>query len=280
MAATYSKPTTIPRWADTGTRVVPSSGKQDTGWIFEEAPPYGWENWLQGVTGDWLKWIDERFDDGPSKDSLMLISPGAGTDALLIGDTLHLHYERVAIDPNAVNATAITTNAKGMGHGGFFKGGATGAGVSCSAGSSNTRGALTLTEQNHPGSPSNGDMWYHTDRLFARVDGQTVQATPTWATIAISTGGTASILQSVNVTSVELGSSTTVIVTFGTAFGGGSSYAVHVTNNKDTDQFYTVIALGSTVVVYGWDLSTGAAISFNDGIARRFAITVESTTHS
>jgi len=89
MAATYTKPTKIPRWADTGTRTEPSSGKKDTGWTFEEAPPYGYENWLQGITGDWLKWIDERFDDGPStnpEDSLEIKVPGTGSVAFVFMD--------------------------------------------------------------------------------------------------------------------------------------------------------------------------------------------------
>jgi|GEM_PF-5815017 len=84
MAATYSKPTVIPRWADTGTRTEPSSGKKDAGWTFEEAPPYNYENWLQGITGDWIKWINERFADGASKDELFIKNPGNADDAIKI----------------------------------------------------------------------------------------------------------------------------------------------------------------------------------------------------
>lgn len=65
MAAVYTKPTKVPRWADvSGTIVEPSSGKKDVGWEFEDAPPFSYENWLVNLTGEWWKWINERFFDG------------------------------------------------------------------------------------------------------------------------------------------------------------------------------------------------------------------------
>jgi len=71
--ATYTKPIAAPRWADNGgDRVEPTSGKKDIGWIFEEAPPYSVMNWLQGVAGDWLLWVDERLDDGATADDLRI----------------------------------------------------------------------------------------------------------------------------------------------------------------------------------------------------------------
>lgn len=130
MAATYSKPTVIPRWADTGTRVVPSAGKLNSGWTFEEAPAYGWENWLQGITGDWWKWIDERLDDGVDEDSFKIIQPEAGNDIMLFELNEVTLYEPVTIDPSGstlTNATGLTAEGKGTGNGAVIEGGATNA---------------------------------------------------------------------------------------------------------------------------------------------------------
>jgi len=75
--ATYSKPTSIPRWADvSGTITEPPSGKKDVGWVFEDVPPAAYENWLQYTTGEWFKWIDERLNDGVTNDFLSIASPG------------------------------------------------------------------------------------------------------------------------------------------------------------------------------------------------------------
>jgi hypothetical protein len=74
--ATYTKPTTVPEWAVTGTRTEPSAGKKNTGWIFEESPPYDFFNWLQGISGDWFNWINERLGDGTTADELRILSTG------------------------------------------------------------------------------------------------------------------------------------------------------------------------------------------------------------
>jgi hypothetical protein len=55
---------TIPRWADTSSNVTePASGKKDIGWIVNEVPPSSYQNWLQKTTGDWFKWVQEKFVD-------------------------------------------------------------------------------------------------------------------------------------------------------------------------------------------------------------------------
>lgn len=83
MAATYSKPTVVPRWADTGTRTEPSELEKDTGWAPLQKPPAQYFNWLGGYTGDWLKWINERMDDGLSgADVFSLLNPNDGTRQL------------------------------------------------------------------------------------------------------------------------------------------------------------------------------------------------------
>lgn len=70
-----TKPTKTPRWADTGTRTEPAEGKKDTGWIFEEEPPFGYFNWLQGIAGDWCKWLNERLFDGSSSSDFKVKAP-------------------------------------------------------------------------------------------------------------------------------------------------------------------------------------------------------------
>ena len=77
MAATYTKPTTIPRWADTSGNVVePSSGKKDAGWLVQEKAISSWQNWMQKSLGDWVKWLNERLYDGATKDECSLRIPG------------------------------------------------------------------------------------------------------------------------------------------------------------------------------------------------------------
>lgn len=67
--AILAKPTVLPLWATDGgaTRVDPSM-QEATGWTFQQAPPFDWMNWLQGYTGDWLAWLDNRFVDGGAGD--------------------------------------------------------------------------------------------------------------------------------------------------------------------------------------------------------------------
>jgi len=84
MAATYTKPTKIPRWADTGTIVEPAEAKKDSGWVTTEKPPASYFNWLENLSGQWFKWLDERLFDGATKDELFLRYPGNGTTALKI----------------------------------------------------------------------------------------------------------------------------------------------------------------------------------------------------
>jgi len=89
MAATYSKPTGIPRWADTSGNVVePSSAKKDEGWVYEEIPPSSYENWRTREIGRWFKWLDERLFDGTTKDAFVLKEPGGGLEMLRLEDTV------------------------------------------------------------------------------------------------------------------------------------------------------------------------------------------------
>ena len=220
MAATYSKPTAIPRWADTGTRVEPTSGKKDTGWIFEEAPPYGWENWIQGITGDWIKWLDERFGDGATKDVLRLTSPGAGTAGLDIADLVHTHHEKVVFTSGETNATTLTATGKGTGHGANFTGGSSGGyGIRAIGGGTggggyfagDTRQGVKVEQTGtpytgtlnvkpitvEPTDPEEGDVWVQGDSGFhTYLDSVHQTMSPIWANIV--TGGTSPTISSSN----------------------------------------------------------------------------------
>ncbi len=74
--ANFSKPTDVPNWADTGTKVDPGASKSLTGWILNESPPFSFFNFLQNLYGEWLGWIDERFFDGATNDDLTIKPPG------------------------------------------------------------------------------------------------------------------------------------------------------------------------------------------------------------
>lgn len=75
-----AKPTSTPRWADTGVVVEPSEAKKDSGWVAPELPPDTFFNWHQNLVGTWVKWINERlFDDGAEED-FQIKSPSGAVD--------------------------------------------------------------------------------------------------------------------------------------------------------------------------------------------------------
>lgn len=53
-----SKPTSIPGWCTTGTRVEPPVGQKASGWTTNQIPPSTYENWRAGIVGDWITWLD------------------------------------------------------------------------------------------------------------------------------------------------------------------------------------------------------------------------------
>ena len=108
---TYSKPTKVPRWADTTSNVSePSSGEKDTGWAVGAIHPSSYQNWISRTVGEWFKWINERLVDGATIDDLKAVV------------TLEVDVSGVA----ATNADALTTKGKGSGSGGEFEGGNSG----------------------------------------------------------------------------------------------------------------------------------------------------------
>lgn len=113
MPATFSKPTKTARWADTGTRVEPSEAKKDTGWVFEEVPPFSFFNYLQGITGDWHQWLGERLADGVDENEFVIRNPNDGSVGIRIKSDGHLEIPSQAIDETdlAVNDAFFRLNA-------------------------------------------------------------------------------------------------------------------------------------------------------------------------
>lgn len=68
---TETKPTSVPRWADTSSNITePSSGEKDAGWGVGDPHPSSWENWKANLIGKWFKWFNERFFDGSDIDKM------------------------------------------------------------------------------------------------------------------------------------------------------------------------------------------------------------------
>jgi len=82
-----SKPTEIPRWATLGVRTDPGAAKKDTGWVIPEPPPDTFFNWLFGVTGDWVTWLDERLFDSGGGTGFTLTGPTGGASVILSSST-------------------------------------------------------------------------------------------------------------------------------------------------------------------------------------------------
>jgi hypothetical protein len=66
-----TKPTTLPRWANSGGDIVePASGKKDIGWVDGEEPAAQHANWLLNELYNWAEYLD----DGSLQGSLALAS--------------------------------------------------------------------------------------------------------------------------------------------------------------------------------------------------------------
>lgn len=85
MPATFSKPTDIPRWADTSGNITePPAPNKDSGWGIGDDHDSAWENWLMNRLGSWIKWIDERLFDGVDENEFVLNEPDGATAAITL----------------------------------------------------------------------------------------------------------------------------------------------------------------------------------------------------
>jgi hypothetical protein len=80
-----AKPSTLPRWANSGGDVVvPLSGKQDVGWVEGEDPPAPYFNWLFLLIYQWLLYLS----DGALSGNHSITGDLSVTGDVTIGDDL------------------------------------------------------------------------------------------------------------------------------------------------------------------------------------------------
>jgi len=107
------KPSDLPRWAtDLGATVIePPNGKKNTGWIFEEAPPFQFMNWLQNLFGAWTQYFNDTgvlqtFDDAVVLNQEQVINFDA---EFITGNLIDLDLNTVAITQVPFNIDHLTT---------------------------------------------------------------------------------------------------------------------------------------------------------------------------
>lgn len=111
-----TKPSDSNRWCSvtTGNRVQPDAAHLNDGWAPAEAPPAQYFNYLNGVTGDWLAWIDERIDDGGSPETTIYTAEQTAIlQAKTTGTTSVLGATFTAGGPVEITGGAPTTPATG-----------------------------------------------------------------------------------------------------------------------------------------------------------------------
>jgi hypothetical protein len=76
------KPTKKPEWTDGVPAKVlePSAGKKLLGWVFQEAPPFEWMNWLFYTLDEWVDYLESITDELalPSREYDAITGAGAG----------------------------------------------------------------------------------------------------------------------------------------------------------------------------------------------------------
>lgn len=83
MTITPPKPVEVPRWAtNPGTRLTPTLGQQDTGWLNGQRPPFNVMNWLQGLAYDWQQYLEDATDE---LESTKLNRNGSGANGIING---------------------------------------------------------------------------------------------------------------------------------------------------------------------------------------------------
>jgi hypothetical protein len=135
-----AKPTTLPLWATTGTKVTPTAGQQQAGWSPDDKPPAHWFNWWQNLVYTWILWLDGKMTDGSSGTRIGFYgvdSTATGTGAGLVG-----HGAGATGTPTNYTGVYGDGSTSGAGFGGEFVGSASGAGVSATGGSGGGTGAV------------------------------------------------------------------------------------------------------------------------------------------
>lgn len=89
----FDKPNRVARFAgtsstETANSAEPSSGKKDTGWLLNEAPPSSFFNWLHYRMYQWFRWLDERAFDGATSADFTIKAPAPAATSDDGGDLL------------------------------------------------------------------------------------------------------------------------------------------------------------------------------------------------
>lgn len=110
MAATYSKPAKVPRWADDGLNVTePGESQKDSGWLFEQQPPSSYENWKENLNGSWWKWINERLFDGSDANTFVVKDPAAGAALLSLTTNSIAFLAQTSFKLSMVSSNPVVT---------------------------------------------------------------------------------------------------------------------------------------------------------------------------
>ncbi|MCP4213924.1 MAG: hypothetical protein GY765_04665 [bacterium] len=149
MTATYTRPTEVPDWANTTTNITtPSVAQKNVGHVLNGVPPSSFENWRTKLVGNWFKWLEERFDDGGTADTLRINAPDDGDAAITVISTLITLKTDTSIQGKAVisqgaNIGGTSANYSGVGVTSVGASGADAGGSQTSEGVHATGGAST-----------------------------------------------------------------------------------------------------------------------------------------
>lgn len=109
-----SKPSTLPKWAETdvvdgvsgeNNVIEPPLEKQDVGWQRLEFPPRNWFNWLGRYTYRWLLWLKQQEEQA-------VITDGAGVGLFPTDEALiTLHAVDIVTPANYIVAMGFKTAA-------------------------------------------------------------------------------------------------------------------------------------------------------------------------
>jgi len=108
-----NKPTIVPRWATTGSKIEPTSGKKDLGWLPGEKPPAEYENWLQHYSMLWNEYEDkisnfQQYNDTVEREQVSQLR----TDAdFVTGNNIDGEINGVVITTVPFNTDHATTMA-------------------------------------------------------------------------------------------------------------------------------------------------------------------------
>lgn len=108
-----AKPPVKPRWASTVTAdpnryFEPPASKKDVGWDVGERPPAQYDNWLSGVTGDWIDWLDAYESTAHTWTATQTFNPATAAPGIVLG------YNSATAGANETPALSFVAGANTM----------------------------------------------------------------------------------------------------------------------------------------------------------------------